>query len=905
MDFLRKYALQKIWCEPQNDYNHVFKPWRVSPQYGSGGVLTIGFYRVTLPMSSNTDQNRYHVYHIGKIDDSLLGLNLPRGQWVNLPGLMQANRALIDVYLGNGCMVPKAMCYLRILEDGSVVLAVQLTDCDFGTQKYILPDTVDTLASTNYDITTSDLYIRFIRNGRFDSAYWQATSGDSLTPIRQLCIRAGSQQNYSDFIAQKTIIINRFNGHGAGLFFNDGFIESAPSSYTAQYQGKFLSFTYDDTIKSVQFHKLTDLNVFNSTLDVGKNKYLVLSTQDYGKIDYEDDVDFYLVKVNPNGSYRGVFVDRMQDNAVRNVTHNAWAINVDYVNALIHQHDLFANLALVKVLVVVRQGGKSRGLVTQANRVEDLYRLPRDQILQALTGVNSSMPEWEAAALEASAYCTVMRSPFRDITDDLSFDALGYNSAIAMAEPVIHAVSNGVASVENALMIPDFAGNGARAVFVYDQNRRLIDYYSNNSLSTSELLPTGPMQDNGTMAEIFHGEIDELGDGAIYGAVATFTDARLGYWGFRAYVCPTVGGNPNEEWVDVTGNTAMYTMSLVAGVPRITWNTALLAAQHLYQAVKINGKIHVYKPEMPATEAEYDGILDFTISATVNWRGTVQNRQQSIPPAVVDIIMDGRSLIHGLDYYMDFPRVVICRRPVGLVSDTVVIVRTWGCPDPDTMKPYITREYGFVKSGLLSVDGTWNVRNDRSVRVNIGGSVYSRNEVAFAEDDNTMLVTDGLPYSVLDYITPIEPYAPDRDTVVERGISYALDNRVSAYLSQRLVEEPGTDNTVSFERWRVFSPFLNAVIYQMLNGNSFNDQYIDIRYGNVEVEAWIAPFKYLLDFDPAVQGFDPNYVVVYPHQYQQPVEVTSLQFGLLNYLIRNYLNGKVVLSQSVNIGVTP
>ena len=907
MDFLRKYALQKIWCEPQQDYSHVFKPWRVSPQYGSNAVLSIGFYRVTLPMSSNSDQRRYHVYQIGKISDKLIGLNLPAGQWVNLSQLMIANKALIDVYLTNGTIIPKAMCNLRILDDGSVVLAVLVTQCDLGTKRYILQDTTDSMASTVYLPTTGDLFIRFYRNGRFSSDYFPLTSADILQPVRQICTRITNLQNYTDFMAQLTLINTHFGGHGAGMLYSDGFVENIPLAYSARYTGKFLSYTYDDSVKSVQFHSLTELSVFASTLDPGKNKYLLLSMLDYGQIDYVDDVDFYLIHKNADGSYRGVILDRMQDDAVRNVTHNAWAINTAYVTSVMKYHDMFTNIENVQIMVSIRQGGFSRGTVTQANRIEDLYRLPRAQILQALTGANSSMPEWSAVVLENSAYSAVMRGTIRGITDDLAFQALGYNSTVAMAEPVIYPLAQGDGStavpVSNALLVADSQGNGARAVFVYDQNRHLIDYYTNNALTANELIPSGNDQLNASMVEIFHGVIDEEGDGVVYGQ--DVADARLAYWGYRAYVCPIIDGVPTEDWDDVTGMNVYYTVSVVNGVPTLVWNQSLLTAEGMYQAVKMNGTIHVYKPPRADTEADYDGILDFTISAQANWMGTPQLRQQSIPPAMIDIIMDGRSLISGLDFYMEYPKVIICRRPLGLITQTEVIVRTWGCPDPATMKPYVNREYGFVKDGILSANGTWDVRNDRSVRVNIGGSVFSRNEVSFNEDENGNNVTDGLPYSVQDYVTPIEPYVQGRDTVVERGLSYALDARVSAYLSQRLTAPVPTDDTVVWERWRVFSPFLNAVIYQMLNGTMFSDTYIDFKYTNLDVAAWVAPFLYLLPFDPAVQGFDPNYVVVYPHQYQQPVEVTSLQFGLLNYLIRNYLNGNIVLSQSVNIGVTP
>ncbi len=900
MDFLIKHAMANVWCEPLQDYTRVFKPYRVSPPSGTNQSLTISFYRVNAPNSGINDRTRYHIYHIGKIADHLIGLDLERNQWRNLSELMEDNRALIDVYMANGSIVPKALCYINIMSDYSVIIAVQATQVDLGTTYYSEPFT-DVYSNTPYRVNSGDLYIRFYHNARFMSDNWPITAGDTSHPIRQICRKVNDAAAFSNFMAEVTSVNNNFGGIGAGLFYRDGFVESLPMGYVPSYTGRFLSYTYDDTIKSVQYHKFLTLNSFLSKLDVGKSKYLILSTMDYNTIDYQDDVDFYIVSRDTSNQIKGIFLNRYRRDAVRNVTHNAWALNADYVNALIGSHDFLSDTSRLEIMVVVRQGGLSRGLVHQYNRIEDLYRLPRDQVLQALTGANSGVPEWQAANLEKSAYCKIMRQGnLEDITKDLVVDAYGYNVVTKVAEPVIHTIDdsgNPYFNVNNALLIPDGNGDGNRAVFAYDEDRKLLHYYSNQALDVVEILP--PEAADATMAEIFHAKLNELTDGTFYDQDVISTD--LQFWGFRAYACPIVNGIPNERWVDVTGmNYYFYDTSDT--VPKLLWNWGLLDAANLFPAVRINGTIHVYKPDMPDEEEDYDGILNFTVGAQADWFGNTVLRPQSLAPATLDVFMDGKSLIRGLDYFMKWPSFVICRRPDGPVSETEIIVRSYGCPEPASMRPYEAREFGFVKGGILSVDNRYDVRNDRNVRVNIAGSVYGREEVAFAEEEFGLTVTDGLPYIVDDYITPIEPYT-ERDTVVERSKTFGVDVRVSDYLTQRLAGQVPEDQTVVYERWRVFSPFLNAIIHQMLNGSMFDDQYIDFRYGNAEVENWLAPFIYLLDYDPAYLGFDELYVVVYPHQWHDPVEVTSLQFGLLKYIIRNYLFDRVELSQSVNIGI--
>ncbi len=894
MSVLIQHAKENVWCEPNQDAYHTFKPHRTSSDLGAAGRVQIAWYQVNLPTSY---PDRYHTYHIGKIDAGAIGLNLSPGDWENTKDLMQDNRAIIDAYLSNGAILPKEDVFVCIQSDYSVVIAVKIKKLDLGKVRYV-ESILNRDQNVPYRIDSGQLFIRFYRNMRFSTPSWQAIAKDTINPVRVVQTAVANIANYTSFIGQVSAIRNRFGDQGAGIFYRDGLVENLPDFYNAKYLAKTLSYVYDSSIKSIQFHKLKGLRQFNSKLDVGKSKYIILSTTDYESIDYIDDVDFYVCERDGTNGFRGVFFNRYLKDSMRMVTHNAWSLNVDYINTLINDHRF--NTANVEIMVVLRQGALNRGLVHQNNRIEELYRLPRASIINILAGGVASVPEWHASELENSAYCRLMGVRENEITKTLAVEAYGYNAITESIEPVITNVGDLNTSpqipVGGVFTIADAAGKGARAIFCYDKQRELIGYYGNDDLSNLEIVPADYAVE-ANLLELFHAKIDELDDGTFYDKDVSGTD--LTFWGHRCYVSPMVNGVPTNKWRDVTGG-VFYTYSVIDGVPHIKWNWGLLDNANFYPAVRINGVMHVYKATLPNRDEDYDGVIKITVGSQSEQFGSTMMRPMHLAPAVCDIFMDGRLLIRNVDYYLKWPTAVIVRRPKKSIGETEVLVRTYGCCDEDTMLPYAEREVGFVKGGILSVDGEYDIRNDRSVKVNIAGRIYSKDEVRFAENEVGITVTDGLPYIVEDYITPIEPYT-GHDTVEQRMMSYALDRKVQAYLTTQLSEVAPSLPTVVFERWRVFSPFLNAIIHEMIFGSSFRDQILNVRYGNIEVENWLQPYRHLLDFDPAYLGFDETYIVVYPHLWQGSVDVTRLQFTFLQYLIRNYLFNRVELSQSVNI----
>jgi hypothetical protein len=371
----------------------------------------------------------------------------------------------------------------------------------------------------------------------------------------------------------------------------------------------------------------------------------------------------------------------------------------------------------------------------------------------------------------------------------------------------------------------------------------------------------------------------------------------LKQYGFRCYACPIVGGIPNENWEDIT-HTDYYTYLPDEPIPAIIWNTVLLAANNLFVCVKVGGFIHWYDaPQVAPDIANYPGYMMLTVTSRVVWDGGVVVRPQSLAPGIVDVFMDEKCLIQGLDYYIQWPNIVVVKKPSTTVNVTDIKVRSYGHCDKVTGKPLEPRELSFVKGGILSVNNHFDVRNDRCVRINVGGGLKRRDQVSFAEVDHLRHSTDGRPYSISDYLLSVEGFTT-RTTNDYRDASVDVDNRVSDYLTTRLPTIHPNYPIVEIERWLVYSPFCSAVIHAVKHGLLGA---LDGTYSDVDVDNFVTPWKFLLDYDPCIRGFEGNYVIVLAHQHDEVIAVTSAQYSFIERVIETYLHGIPDLTPSVSI----
>lgn len=906
---LVQHAQRNVWSEPSQDFQYNISLARLTPK---GGVIysqEVLWHLVLVPEHGTMSRKWFHIYQIGQIPPKLFGVTLKTDKWIPLIELCESQSMLIDLYLESGAMVPRNKVWLMVDFSHNVVVAIHHDK----TIDYGVDNTIDRYTGVAKDIKitldNAKVIIRFYANAHFSNISFRDLAVNPNKPIQFNYKLVKNQRDYDEFIVKCDLITKSFAGRGKGTYYTDGFVTSFPRGYKDDLNDKILGFYWDESFKFDQMFKISELESFTSSLDFNRQKYLLITDEVYDIIDFQDDIDIYIVTPNERG-FKGVYVNRVKDYALRMVTHSAYSIDAGLIEHYIDTHEFLGSVDSCYIFMQVRQGGMLSGLLNQKNRIEELYKIPLlENISQVMVDTMSLVPEWRADALEASAYTQLMRADYMQLKVELVQEAYGYNAVTAfMAQPIHQIKRLGV--VEQVLVppvcqIPDEVNSYARrGAFCYDANGQLINYFNDSS---SDVLITIPQEITGTdTIEVFNGEIDD--DAGIW-VNMDVTHNDLEQYGYRCYACPMYALQPNEEWEDITNQEAWYTF--IPGTPKtdskLVWNWALLNAAGLVPAVKSNAKITTYTYTHNEV-TDRDGVLDFVVKSRQRWSGEYKFLPQTVPPAQYTVYANGQTLIEGVDYYVKWPLFVVVNLAINKAPSVEIIVRSYGCGNPianGPAVPYKPREVGFVKNGRLSVNGEYDIHNDKNIKITVAGRFMRRDQVSMSEDDDVTknplrLMEDGRPYSIEDYILPIENFTAGKRTNEFYQETLDIDTRVSEFISMYVPERDFGIAKIQGHKWEVVSPVLMGLCYAIKNGYAIDGNTND-NFTTLEVEHWITPWSNLLEFDPAVAGVDLNYVHIAPHPWDYTIEMTQKQYELLEMVIKLKLNGRIDLSRYVTI----
>jgi hypothetical protein len=266
-----------------------------------------------------------------------------------------------------------------------------------------------------------------------------------------------------------------------------------------------------------------------------------------------------------------------------------------------------------------------------------------------------------------------------------------------------------------------------------------------------------------------------------------------------------------------------------------------------------------------------------------------------IPPGRLDLWLNNRRLVKGLDYYINYPELVIVNKEYLLDGPTQnVSFRAYGFCNPD-MSIRGSKQVGFVENGLLSYNGQYDLRDDKVVQITVDGRSLTRNDVKFPEDGWGVGVSsqyEGRPYEVSDVVVPIRGVT-DYDTYLLRERSVNLDKRVSDYLTTKFPEHVFPDLPAVLEAYKVYSPFLNKLIRDIVRGVFLIPSTIQT---DRQVMTSVQAYRYLLAYDPCVLGVNDTFVVIHPVATWGTITVKSIQYNFLERVIALLLNGKVDLT---------
>lgn len=845
--------MKNVWCTPNQDMQSRIKLARLTGFGGAWNDFRVLRRKISLPVPNL----RFHVYQIGGLHPLLMGLLESDRVWTSMADTCNAVNMIADIYVQTGVQLMRSQVWYMVTPEKDLILAVQIP------------------SKIPVDLNQDDLFLRVYRN-----AYFGSGRSDALNDYVKVI--SGIPLNIQDILNLQKQFTTLGQLPGYVYAFVNGVKVSSVDMLSVKVEDN-VEIIYDSSIMKVIDFPLPELPSFVSTLD-GKHKYLLHYPGNGDMaIDFDDDIDVFVHKAGVNGRYTGLYYHYNAEDAIRMVTHKDYAVPVPYVQAYLggpigadRPEDLTLRLH-------IRKSGYLRPLVKENNRIHELYKLADDKLIEAMVGLNAVVPNWTAANLENSAYATIMRSDIIDVTKQVVEDAYGYNaiSQLLGNTPSQVTTING----NNAVKVPHglFAESTA---YEYDADGLLLGWnpHTNGTVYFSYASRAALVE-----------QVVGLGDNYLddtYGAMTQVLDPALEY---RMYICAMANGAPTNKWLDVTDSHQYAVIN-----NKLTW---LIDPSINYTLVRSNKRFLGYDLKLPVTA----GVLKFDLDEYQTRAGIKNLYVSQVPQGEYDFWLNGNSLIEGIDYIFNFPEVCIISKRYFVNPETDLqhlTVRGMGFCNSD-MTHQKAEDTGFIEYGLLSHNNRFDIRDDKVVRIVVGGKTMARSMLQFSEEDAAVAVPNaknGLPYMVRDIVVPLRGNAVT-NTYLLRSEALAIDKVIADYMTQTMPEpvQPGPNTIESL--YEVYTPFLAKIIHD-LRAKNLNDPRMTTDYSDNDVMDICKPYEYLLPFDPTqlVNNPNPDYVTIHPHELYTPLDVNLFQYRFILRVINIYMpNAGIVTSRFLTL----
>lgn len=856
-DYLVDHAIKNVWCTPDQDNQRIYAPKRLT---SNGGVKSS--FRVMWRLIAMPDvKSHWHIYQIGQINPVILNLLPDVQEWTSFSEAMNSRKLIADIYTGNGVQLPRFDTYFLFTSDHNLIIAIKKN------------------RNISWDFDAEQPYVRLYSNAYFASERADAvadiiyTNGANIVKTSDILNIQNEYQSYSTKMGATYVFVNGIRVDSINLF-----------TVTI---GDWCEFVYDSSIKKIVDFKLSDLQVFTSTLDSTLKYFLHHADGNVTTIDYRDDIDVFLMYSTGINSHKGLWYHKNKDDSVRMVTHRDYSIPTAYIAG--YDAKLTSILGVggyvpqdLIIRLHIRHSGYDRALVYEANRIKELYKLPAPLIPRAMLGLDATVVNWQVANLEASGYTEIMAAECCDITNPLVNTAYGYNaiSRLLGNTPQLTRLESGVQVADLPYSIQTSC-----TVYEYNADGELLGHYLHtlgsryNCINPAAVMIEAISGIGGiTLTDRFSTENIDVDE----------TQSYRVYWNFKGTV-----GIP-ADWVDITGTdkytvvdgTLMRTPAIVAGVIMIRTEDKFLA----------------YNLTLPMV----DGELRFGIRQTRPVNAVATSISMEVPLGQIDIFLNGKSLIRDLDYILHFPEIAIISKeylvdPLNTLQK--IHVRMTGYCDT-TLTVSKPTDVGFIEHGLLSKNNKFNIRDDKVLRIIIAGQVYDRSELVFSEDHTGVSILNpinGKPYAIQDTIVPLKTYTAE-PTFVVRERALVIDQAVAQYLTLKIPEPVISAPSAIINRYALFSPFICKIIYDLKSG-VLDDARYKTSYSDMVASAICVPYLHLLQFDPTQQAteLNSNYVIVHPHNLYSVINLDLYSYRFLERIVKIYTNNLITLSGFVTL----
>ena len=859
----------ELWASPWQDNQSIMQPKRITPLGGKRNNATIFDCDYRLPEKIT----KFHIYQMGQFKPDTF--NLPNthwmdmGRWVKLVDWVKQSKVTFKFYLDNGLVIPMSHIWFMVTEDKNLVFAIKED------------------LTLKWDMDKQTVNFHTYRNGVL--AIWDETQKKAeVVDVAYVKLKRQSDR-------QPLLDFNRKYSAMAGQVFcyvNGYLVDSIITTPTVE--GDVVELIYDSTItKSIEI-ELESLNVYTSIRDQVR-KYLFSHPNSFKNniLEYFDDLDFYVL-IRPHHApkrFYGVLFHRNDVKNVRQVTNCDYGLNTNVVQNVIDNHKQFQEQnGKLSIVAYYRKQWKSQKMLYVHNRLHELNKLPYKNRLAAMVGLVSNIPEWRADQLENSWLMKGIGLPHAVCDLAIVEQVFGYNAIAYYAGKAMWSTEEAIPFdkkfPDNRYIDVPHAIRPYSTVFEYDSLGKMLSYarfgdYQQYPIK-NQGYPTTPSV-GAHFIEFIPGVGTRQPDDRLN---QVETDVE-GHFGWRMYACEKSLESYPEEWKDVTDDKT-FTASWVSTDGRNMRTVKFLKDPALWTFFVRTDRDFLCR--------EFDvginrGIIQFPIMQYFReGNDNVYLSEMLVPYGQLDVFMNGRSMVEGIDFFVNFPNITIVNKhwlKQGLTQRVMIRYMDFCTKDLGSVTH---REVGYLNHSQLSRNGQYNIFEDKNFIYKLAGGMCSYNHIGTAEQDKNSQIwldREGYPYEVRDVIVPNRKIY-NHETYSFREEAFDLDKRIGDYMGQFLKEKPKPNPTPTIQRFRLYSPVLSVLMDDMRLGKfTFPD--VDTRYVNQDV----------IDF---MESHYAEFFKVDPYFQDQLVDKfrchiqPSIRLGVVNMSFNHYRFLRTVIS---------
>lgn len=878
-EILRKQAVSSVWGNPKEDGQYLFRAIRLT--YGTGSVNSLNSPMVTVGLPNAT--NFFHVYSITNINLKSLHLDdyaLVLNNWTVLSWLNRNGKCAILAFIDYRMLMLDKV-YIRQLTNGELLIAVR-------------QDSVDYLHNKG-----GDLHIRFYR------------FQDGLATTH----RYSSIAKATNSVGNWTSFKNTMGVTPSTMYYIDGYLVNVEDiSWNLLPVNTVVQAMVDGSITDSDRH---DMNVdlieaptYYSSSD-GSQKVIVSAGESLDRQYYFDDIEFFLkVKLTPTGNYKYVYLPHMDNKAIRKLTYNEWAMDTRLINDILDTLGLQygGNVTAHGFRIYARKSKRWYYPLLDGNYIKDLERIPANLRLEALTGVNASIPIWAGGLIEASAYHKWRDLPLRNLDLTNLNDVFSRHGAITALERIMR-IDNRWAfpttAMANGGYIFSFLPDGRRpgesglpSEITNWDNQFMVVSSTALAYKTVDYVPTGFEL---TGMELFNptrfnnGPMDTFVMEGIT-SPSVFQD----YQGLLVYYYGPDGGLFTAEFGK------HYTLSPSPG-DRVVLNWVNDGSANditnFRRIVRRSGRWYRFKRSISLTDIT-DGIPLYD-SADAAAYGI----EFDIGFQTLNVWYNGRYMVEGIDYmlykpFKDNPEVLdtkimlMCKRPWETDDNHCIEVLAGGIGNRDLtgVKPSKT---GFIRHGQLFYNEFYDLVLDRNNWIFAAGhliwspALHAENPVNGTINQMIDLNQyNGYPYAVVKMPQIASDDELDASNLVaSKDIAEQLDKQIENYLSFIYEQEDDGLPDVVVSNYDLYSIVIDKMVEDMLN--NVIDIHYDVPSDELIDEIVNTRYHEYKLIDAAYRNVGNNLVDIRPRFKTIMTGLTSLNINFLKAVNDRHLNGRV------------